>query len=42
MEARESSRQEIAERPHCDACGGAVYELMPSYCPNCERRVVNR
>ena len=26
--------------PHCDACGGVVYEMMPSYCPNCGRRVV--
>ena len=26
--------------PHCDACGGVVYEMMPSYCPNCGARVV--
>ena len=26
--------------PHCDACGGTVYELLPSYCPNCGARVV--
>ncbi|ERL08054.1 hypothetical protein [Olsenella profusa] len=21
--------------PHCDLCGGTVYELMPRYCPRC-------